>query len=545
MTSRIISFQLSPVKKKRGKVFLNKRILCFLFFIFLLTASTAQTFQKTFGGINGDYAVSSQHTNAGGYIITGSSNGGDHIYLLRTDSIGNPLWTKTYGDISLRDEGFSVQQTTDGGYIITGWGGASGGGPLKVYLLKTNAGGTIVWKKTYRGTDTNAGGYVGYFVRETNDGGFIVTGKSDTFGANDDLYLIRFNSVGDTLWTKIIGGTNSEVGTCVLQTSDSDCIVYGYTSSFGAGCYDVLLVKTDSSGNPLWSKTYGGNDYDTGWSMQQTNDGGYIMSASTRSFGQGNYDVYLIKTDSTGNLLWSKTYGGTGRDVAYSVLQTSDGGFIVAGSSDSFGTDSMDVYVVKTDSAGNLEWSKIYGGPNPDQGNSVLQTNDGGYFITGWTRSFGAGNYDVYLIKTDSAGNSGCNEDNPLTITTTPSTQVTNATPFVSSGGTLTIPAPIVGSGGIENILCYVGIDETGNNEFANGILVFPNPATEQLSVISYQLSGNKTLEIYNIIGEEVLSENFSAQKHSVNVSAFPPGIYFVQVRSRSQTRTQKFIINR
>jgi hypothetical protein len=167
---------------------------------------------------------------------------------------------------------------------------------------------------------------------------------------------------------------------------------------------DVYLIKTDSVGNTLWTRTYGGFVGDEGWSVQQTSDGGYIITGYTASFGAGMLDVWLIKTNAFGDTLWTETYGDTLGDGGSSVQQTTDEGYIITGSTNSFGAGSHDVYLIKTDSLGDTLWTRTYGGIFTDWGQSVQQTLDGGFIIAGGTYSFGSGNTDVYLIKTDGNG---------------------------------------------------------------------------------------------------------------------------------------------
>jgi hypothetical protein len=268
------------------------------------------------------------------------------ILVFASPALGQMSWWRTYGGTSL-DEGCSVQQTVDGGYIIAGLTQSFGAGGYDVYLVKTDAAGDTQWTRTYGGTSYDNG----YSVQQTSDGGYVIAGR--TYSGSFDVYLIKTNPSGDTLWTRTYGGTNYDEGFSVQQTSDGGYIIAGYTLSSGAGGIDVYLIKTNASGDALWTRTYGGTDVDYGSSVQQTSDGGYIIAGGTRSFGAGYDDVYLIKTNASGDTLWTRTYGGTSEDDGNSVQQTADGGYIIAGNANSYSIQGDDdVYLVKTDANG-------------------------------------------------------------------------------------------------------------------------------------------------------------------------------------------------
>ena len=280
------------------------------------------------------------------------------------------------------------------------------------------------WETTFGGTNNDRG----YSVQQTTDGGYIITGTTSSFGGNG-VYLIKTDGSGIEQWSQTFGGSGG--GFSVQQTSDGGYIITGTTSSFGNGEEDVYLIKTDGNGIEQWSQTFGGKNIDYGWSVQQTSDGGYVITGWTQSFGNGSgpdpyeysfgsTDVYLIKTDGSGTEQWSQTFGGTEDDHGFSVQQTSDGGYIITGGTTSFGNGNGDVYLIKTDGSGIEQWSQTFGGIYNEHGYSIQQTNDGGYIITGPTQSFGngsgpdpydpyseegSGSTDVYLIKTDSEGN--------------------------------------------------------------------------------------------------------------------------------------------
>lgn len=363
------------------------------------------TFTKTFGGTRDDLGTSAQQTSDGGYIAVGYTMsygaGRSDVWLVKTDSLGAKTWDTTYGG-ALDDEGYSVEQTSDGGYIIAGTTESYGAGSSDVWLIKTNASDSMVWNRTFGG-DSEDGGSC---VRQTSDGGYVIAGYTKSYGAGgEDVWLIKTDSSGDKVWDKTFGGTGDDWGASVRPTSDGGYVVAGYTTSYGAGGEDLWLIKTDASGNKTWDKTFGGTSDDQGYSVQQTTDGGYVVAGTTMSYGAGIDDVWLVKTDAAGNHDWDTTFGGLGADEGRSVQQTADGGYIITGYTESSGQGFADLWLIKTDASGSKVWDKTFGGKGDDRGYSVKQTADGGYIVTGYTSSSGGGSDDLWLIKTDAEGN--------------------------------------------------------------------------------------------------------------------------------------------
>jgi hypothetical protein len=264
------------------------------------------------------------------------------------------------------------------------------------------------WWKTYGGKSEDRG----YSVKQTSDGSYIITGYTCSFDDDGDAYVIKTDASGLAMWTRTYGGPDGEYGSSIQQTSDGGYAIAGLTVSFGAGGGDVYLIKTDASGDTLWTRTYGGTDADVGNSVQQTSDGCYIVAGSTKSFGAGGADVYLIKANISGDALWTRTYGGSDHDEGYSVQQTTDGGYVIAGYTCSYGSGNADVYLIKTDASGDTLWTRTYGGTSWAAGSSVQQTLDGGYIIAGATNGTGGDNVYLVKIKTDSLGNVGIAEEN-------------------------------------------------------------------------------------------------------------------------------------
>ena len=330
--------------------------------------------------------------------IDNINNSGSASIAVNVNNLGGTTWQKTYGGNNA-DQAKSIQQTTDGGYIVAGWTDSFGTG-IDAYILKLKSDGSLDWYKTYGGSNDDAANS----IQQTVDGGYIVAGCTYSFGDVGNVYILKLKSDGTLDWYKTYGGSGHEWANSIQQTVDGGYIVAGWTDSLGAG-YDAYILKLKSDGSLDWYKTYGGSGDDFANSIQQVADGEYIVAGQTYPFGADKGDVYVLKLKSDGTLDWQKTYGGSNDDAGDSIQQVADGEYIVAGYTRSFGAGYYDVYVLKLKSDGSLDWYKTYGGSNYDAANSIQQTVDGGYIVAGCTWSFGAGLSDVYVIKMDANGN--------------------------------------------------------------------------------------------------------------------------------------------
>lgn len=431
------------------------------------------------------------------------------------------LWTKAFGGTQ-GDCGYAVQKTSEGGFIIAGGTGSYGAGGYDAYLLKTNQSGDTTWTKTFGGSNTD----IAYSLQETADKGFIMAGGTFSYGAGDeDVYIVRTNSSGDTAWTRTIGGTNTDYGYSARETSDGGFIIAGTTESYGAGCSDVYLIKLDQNGDTVWTKTIGGIDFDYGYSVRETYDKGFIIAGGLNFQGIGG-DAYLVKTDSAGDTLWTKIFGGINSDLFYSVQETSDSGFIMAGGTFSYGAGSSDIYIVKTDSSGDTMWTRAFGGIKSDMGYSVQGTADNGFVVVGYTSSYGAGGDDIYLLKTDQSGQllwtmtfGGTADERGYSVGESQETRL------IITGETASY-----GAGGYDIYLVRtgkIGIEESEESGIGSQRLkIYPNPFS-QSTVVNYQLTHKDIkIQIYDMTGRLI-----KETKDSVIGKDLKAGIYFVKAQ--------------
>jgi len=422
-------------------------LLLLLISSFIFGQEPVIEWQKSLGGTGNDYANSIQQTTDGGYIVAGWSNSndgdvtgnnGDYDYwVVKLDAVLNITWENSMGG-SLSDRAQSIQQTTDGGYIVAGYSQSNDGdvsgnnGGLDYWVVKLDTSGNITWENSLGGSDSEKA----WSIQQTTDGGYIVAGESnsidgDVIGNNGglDYWVVKLDTSGNITWQRSLGGSNNEKAWSVQQTIDGGYIVAGQSSSTdgdltfnNGGFSDCWIVKLDSSGVINWQKSFGGADLDIAFSIHQTTDGGYIFSGASQSNdgdvteNLGANDCWIVKLDTVGNIIWEKSLGGSGNEGFSSIQQTTDGGYIAAGRSSSdngdltFNNGLQDYWIVKLDNFGNITSQKSLGGSGDDRAFSIQQTSGGGYIVTGYAISNtgnitgNQGGWDYWVVKLDISG---------------------------------------------------------------------------------------------------------------------------------------------
>lgn len=496
--------------------------------------------QKSFGGTNIEIAKSIIETPDGGYITAGFSKssdgdttlnqGNNDFWVVKMSSTGTLQWQKSLGG-SGDDQANSICNTTDGGYIVVGSTTSTNGditlnkGFADYWIVKLNALGNIVWQKTYGGTSQD----IATSVKQTTDGGYVVAGHSssnngDITGNNgpyfNDFWVLKLDSSGNLQWQKALGGSNEERAYEIQQTNDGGYIIAGETnstnsgniSSTALGIRDYWIVKLGNTGNIIWEKRFGGSAEDLAYSVAQTSDNGYIVSGSTNSnngnitFNNGQGDFWILKLDELGNLQWQKTLGSILYDQAYSVKQTPDGNYVAAGYiashigiDESEPLNSTEFWVVKLDTSGNLLWQKSYGGNGSESANSIISTTDGGLAVAGYSNS------------------------NP------------------DSGD-------VTGNHGLADfwILKLEGNKElaTIENNTPEKPEIYPNPAKDFVHI--NRLPKKSTVSIFDTAGRKIFSKKYSQTNISIDTSSFANGMYMIQIKDlKENNRTEKLVITK
>jgi hypothetical protein len=525
-----------------------KRVLMILITLMLsMTSSWSQeTWLRTFGGTKRDRGESISATPDGGYVLTGttasddgdfegSSRGAGDVFVMRLDSRGDLVWKKTFGG-SGEEAGQSITTTPDGGYVLTGTTASDDGdfegmnrGGSDIFVVKLDSGGDVQWKKTFGGSGNDRG----WSISLAPDGGCVVTGDfrsndGDFEGmnrGNSDIFVIKLGSRGDLQWKKTLGGVHAETSYAITTTPDGDCIGTGETIS-NSGDFmgvrreyaDIFVTKLGPGGDVKQKMVFEGSAPELGRSIAVTPDGGCVLTGSSIvGVYTKEYDIFIIKLDSGGDVQWQKTFGGSYDDISYSIAISLDGGCVITGETNSSDGDfevahwsDFDIFIIKLNAQGHLQWKRTFGGAGSNRGNCIATTPDGGYVLTGESLSkdgefvgMNKGGFDIFVLKLDAHGN--------LNIPTSVNDQTDNSSPLTVS----------------------------------------PNPFSS-VSNVSYSLDqpSHVRIEVVNSIGEvtAVLSDRqaeIGAHEVSLNATNLGTGTYWIRMVTDHQVFSKQVVLIR
>ncbi|MFN0174380.1 MAG: T9SS type A sorting domain-containing protein [Saprospiraceae bacterium] len=504
-----------------GLIFLKTGLL-FLFSISLSAQPTIE-WQKCLGGTDAEDARGIYVTNDGGFVVTGktlSNNGdvtGNHgvtdFWVVKLNGLGAIQWQKTLGG-SNHDRGYSIQQTSDGGYIVAGHTESNNGdvsgfhGDIDFWVVKLNGLGVLQWQKTLGGSGWDEA----WSVRQTTDGGYIVAGRTtsndgDVTGNHGafDFWIVKLDEIGNLQWQKTLGGSMVDIGYAVRQTIDGGYIVTGESDSNDGdasglnGSGDFWVVKLNAVGTLEWQKMLGSTSHDRPNDIYPTNDGGYIVVGIASwndgdvTGNHGGFDIWAVKLNAIGEIEWQKSLGGSKEDYAQSVQQTTDGGFIIAGSTSSLDGDvlgndgGVDFWIVKLTPDGELQWQKTVGGTQADRALSIHQSSDGGYIVAGYTQSNNSGD--------------------------------------------------VSGFHGVQDYwVVKFSPESVGTKDFlsqSSNLEIYPNPASHNITLRLASEEPTITVTITDLLGRQ-LSRQTIPNGGSPDISALPNGLYLVTATTPS-----------
>jgi hypothetical protein len=523
----------------------QKQFFCLLVVLCIYLTSPAQTiFQKKFSLQNESTGTFSLKTSDGGFLLagtTGPSNsyGQGRITLTKTDVNGNVSWDKNYGG-NLAEYVSSVLENPDGSFTLVGTTFSGNSQPYgDALMMKVSSTGTILWSNVYFGPQAE---YANSIIRLAN-GDYVFCGITRSFtSTGDDTYIVRTDSLGNPLWSSVISDAGNNDGISMTLADDGNLMVFG---SANDGLYLMLFCKISiATGNTIWTKKYSnsiGNSF--GRSVYKTSDGGFFLAGWCDGSSISFQNFYLIKTDSAGNPIWSHIYGGNTEDIAYSACATSDGGFAICGYTESFGAGGQDMYLMRVNALGSLQWSATYGTPGNEIAYHVTETYDGGFLLSGSTSTaFFSGFSEMLVVKTDALGFVPCDYQ-PATSVKYADTAIVVAPNlvFLSAVGAFNYSFNTQ-SGIIDSTLCTaVSVIEQPKQAFSFSL--FPNP-TSNATTLAFENSKPKNIHVIDFLGREIFQQqNCSAQQLELYTEGWPAGMYLVEVKTATGVSVQKLIV--
>lgn len=475
-----------------------KRLIYLLIFFPLIISAQDNKFVRTYGLKGYNYGEKAIQTKDNGYLLLGNKTGfmgNTDVYIVKINSTGKIVWDKAFGDTQINwAEDFI--QTSDKAYMITGYTTSGENNDYDILIMKIDTSGNLLWKKNYGGEKWD----LGHSITETLDKGFLISGETYSEGnGNNDILLLKINSNGDSIWNKSYGGTLHDAAHDITRCQDSSYLITGYTNSYGNGAFDMYILKVNQLGDTIWTKTIGGPLDDKAFSGIENKNHEIVLTGSTLNYNAKKQDGIIVKTDSIGNYKWERLIGGDNNEEFYEIIENINGGYFITGYTESYGyAGTKDCYSILTNSDGWFIGGPTYGRENFDISKSCIQTSDKGYLTIGSTESLGLGLSNILIVKRDS--NTFTNENNYSHFTDI----------------------------------------ETYNEK---SIALYPNPVADFLYIKTDHNNPMKEVIMYNTVGSIVYRKNTDSNvSHTISFKDFQKGVYIISITFEKQTIFKKII---
>ncbi len=482
---------------------------------------------RAYGSGNTDQGMAMIQTPDSGFLVAGMTRSGagqNDAFVMKLDLIGMPVWSRAYGGNS-DDDARDLIRSSDGNYIFAGMTKSMGLGQSDAFVCKITPAGTVIWASAIGTATLNEAANAIY---ECSDGSMIIAG-TQVVAARNEIMVAKLNPTGGLLWMRVLQGASNDEATAIVQASDGNYIVTGFTNSWGSGFDDAFILKFDQNGNLLWIRVFGGALPDRGYALANLADGGFVVGGMVESWGNGSRDFMITSFDVNGNWRWSNAVGAGQYDEAYGIDQLNDGGYALVGKSQSFGS-AWYAFITRLDAGANLMWASVLGGANYEQANAVARTLDGGYCLAGQTNTWGFGGDDILAAKFVTSGQNCAGNIVPAgVIPFTPN--ITDINPTVSNTGAWQNINPVVtiiNLNEFEICALYEEVDEEEaytdrRLEFTGRQLVFWLTGTCPV-----------TLSIYDPAGRVVMRPLDAALlgpgRHCLALDDLAPGVYFARL---------------
>lgn len=533
------------IRTTHGRSFTCAPLLTTAFALLLSLAASAQTYQRILGGSSFDEGRAVLPTDDGGFLLTGATAsfgaGANDMHLIRTNALGEVLWTRTYGG-QFNEIGFRALAMPDGGFTVMGETDNSWGGLLDHYIVRVDATGELLWSRRIGGIGNDNGAD----IIATPDGGFLITGNSGTFGTRR-LMVAKLSGTGELLWNTQVGGSSNDGGRAIAAAPGGGAIVAGYTDSFITTGRNLFMVRINDQGTVVWSRSIGNGGATQAFGITATPNGEWMITGRTTNGPGGVENVLLVRMSDSGDVLWAKSYGGPDGDSGNAVEAAENGGYLVAGLARGYQQATVrDAMLMRVDENGEVLWTRLYGGPASAEGFQDLARLENGYVAVGYAsvQPFG---FSTYLVRTDLEGTSGCDELDIVWTAVDAGLTVSSPTLLVSSLNIVGNDTPTEPGSGGSSLDVFCMNNTTGIYSHVNDVAamrLMPNPANDHVQVEFDEIpAATDILHITNAMGQLVRSHRAQGRTHVLDVSDLPKGLYHVQFHDARGRTTQRLVV--